>query len=338
MTALPWYDAQRMFAAVDFGTAVDALQAALADGLDPGADPARGSVPLERGEFLLMPSQGTGFAGVKVLTVAPANPSGLPRIQGVYLLCDAETLTPRALLDGTALTTLRTPALSALAARFLAAAEPARVVVVGSGPQAWGHVHALAAVRDLVDVVITGRSAQRAERLADRLSAEGFRARAGDASAVADATIVVCATTAAAPVIDGSSVADDALVIAVGSHEPDRRELDGALVGRSQVVVEDRATALREAGDVIIAIEEGHTDAASLTPLAQIVRGEASVDRTRPASSRASAWAGRISSVAAACVTAFTGGAGARMSAEWRRVRQRAVQEEVTKRRHHCTG
>ena len=313
MTALPWYDAQRMFAAVDFGTAVDALQAALADGLDPAADPARGSVPLERGEFLLMPSQGTGFAGVKVLTVAPANPDrGLPRIQGVYLLCDAQTLTPRALLDGTALTTLRTPALSALAARFLAAAEPARVVVVGSGPQAWGHVHALAAVRDLVDVVITGRSAQRAERLADRLSAEGFRARAGDASAVADATIVVCATTAAVPVIDGSSVADDALVIAVGSHEPDRRELDGALVGRSQVVVEDRVTALREAGDVIIAIAEGHTDAASLTPLAQIVRGEASVDRTRPRVFKSVGMGWQDLVVAAACVTASTGGAGAR--------------------------
>ena len=313
MTALPWYDAQRMFAAVDFGTAVDALQAALADGLDPAADPARGSVPLERGEFLLMPSQGTGFAGVKVLTVAPANPDrGLPRIQGVYLLCDAQTLTPRALLDGTALTTLRTPALSALAARFLAAAEPARVVVVGSGPQAWGHVHALAAVRDLVDVVITGRSAQRAERLADRLSAEGFRARAGDASAVADATIVVCATTAAVPVIDGSSVADDALVIAVGSHEPDRRELDGALVGRSQVVVEDRATALREAGDVIIAIAEGHTDAASLTPLAQIVRGEASVDRIRPRVFKSVGMGWQDLVVAAACVTASTGGAGAR--------------------------
>jgi len=313
MTALPWYDAQRMFAAVDFGTAVDALQAALADGLDPGADPARGSVPLQRGEFLLMPSQGTGFAGVKVLTVAPANPDrGLPRIQGVYLVCDAETLTPRAMLDGTALTTLRTPALSALAARFLAADEPARVVVVGSGPQAWGHVHALAAVRDLVDVVITGRSARRSERLADRLSAEGFRARAGDASAVADATIVVCATTAAAPVIDGSSVADDALVIAVGSHEPDRRELDGALVGRSQVVVEDRATALREAGDVIIAIAEGHADAASLTPLAQIVRGEASVDRTRPRVFKSVGMGWQDLVVAAACVTASTGGAGAR--------------------------
>ena len=312
MTALPWYDAQRVFAAVDFGSAVDALQAALTADLDPAADPARASVPLEHGEFLLMPSQGTGFAGVKVLTVAPANPDqGLPRIQGVYLLYDAETLTPLAMLDGTALTTLRTPALSALAARFLAPAEPARVVVVGSGPQAWGHVHALAAARDLVDVVITGRSLPRAERLADRLGAEGFRARAGDASAVPDASIVVCATTAEAPVIDGSSVADDALVIAVGSHEPDRRELDGALLGRSQVVVEDRATALREAGDVIIAIEEGHLDAASLSPLAQIVRGEASVDRTRPRVFKSVGMGWQDLVVAAACVTALTGGAGA---------------------------
>ena len=312
MTALPWYDAQRVLAAVDFGTAVDALQAALAVGLDPSADPPRGSVPLEHGEFLLMPSQGAGFAGVKVLTVAPANPDrGLPRIQGVYLLCDAETLTPRAMLDGTALTTLRTPALSAVAARLLAPAEPARVVVVGSGPQAWGHVHALAAVRDLVDVVITGRSAPRAEQLADRLRSEGFPARAGDASAVVDATIVVCATTAATPVIDGSSVADDALVIAVGSHEPDRRELDGALLGRSQVVVEDLATALREAGDVIIAIDEGHADAATLTPLARIVRGETSVDHTRPRVFKSVGMGWQDLVVAAACMTAFAGGAGA---------------------------
>ena len=312
MSALPWYDAQRVFAAVGFGSAINALQAALADGLDPAADPARASVPLERGEFLLMPSQGAGFAGVKVLTVAPANPDrGLPRIQGVYLLCDAETLTPRALLDGTALTTLRTPALSALAARFLAPPDPARVVVVGSGPQAWGHVHALSAVRDLDDVVITGRSAPNAHRLADRLSAEGFPARAGDASAVADATIVVCATTAAVPVIDGSGVADDALVIAVGSHEPDRRELDGSLLGRSQVVVEDRATALREAGDVIVAIEEGRIDAASLTPLAQVVRGEASVDRTRPRVFKSVGMAWQDLVVAAACVNAPTGGSGA---------------------------
>lgn len=305
MTAgLPWVDADRVLS-TGFAAAVDALEAALADGLDPAADPARISVPLDHGEFLLMPSQGPGVAGVKVLTVAPGNPErDLPRIQAVYLLCDAETLTPRALLDGSALTTLRTPALSAVAARHLAPSGPARVVVFGSGPQAWGHVHALAAVRELADVVITGRSAARAEELAERLRTEGVAARAGSASAVAEATIIVCATTASEPVFDGALVGDDAFVVAVGSHERDRRELDGELVGRSQVVVEDVATALREAGDVVMAIEEGHMDAAGLVPLAEMVRGAASVDRTRPRVFKSVGMGWEDLVVAAACVTA----------------------------------
>lgn len=305
MTAgLPWVDADRVLS-TGFAAAVDALEAALADGLDPAADPARISVPLDHGEFLLMPSQGPGVAGVKVLTVAPGNPErDLPRIQAVYLLCDAETLTPRALLDGSALTTLRTPALSAVAARHLAPSGPARVVVFGSGPQAWGHVHALAAVRELADVVITGRSAARAEELAERLRTEGVAARAGSASAVAEATIIVCATTASEPVFDGALVGDDAFVVAVGSHERDRREVDGELVGRSQVVVEDVATALREAGDVVMAIEEGHMDAAGLVPLAEMVRGAASVDRTRPRVFKSVGMGWEDLVVAAACVTA----------------------------------
>ncbi len=305
MTAgLPWVDADRLLS-TGFAAAVDALEAALADGLDPAADPARISVPLDHGEFLLMPSQGPGVAGVKVLTVAPGNPErDLPRIQAVYLLCDAETLTPRALLDGSALTTLRTPALSAVAARHLAPSGPARVVVFGSGPQAWGHVHALAAVRELADVVITGRSAARAEELAERLRTEGVAARAGSTSAVAEATIIVCATTASEPVFDGALVGDDAFVVAVGSHERDRREVDGELVGRSQVVVEDVATALHEAGDVVMAIEEGHMDAAGLVPLAEMVRGAASVDRTRPRVFKSVGMGWEDLVVAAACVTA----------------------------------
>ena len=305
MTAgLPWVDADRVLS-TGFAAAVDALEAALADGLDPAADPARISVPLDHGEFLLMPSQGPGVAGVKVLTIAPGNPErDLPRIQAVYLLCDAETLTPRALLDGSALTTLRTPALSAVAARHLAPSGPARVVVFGSGPQAWGHVHALAAVRELADVVITGRSAARAEELAERLRTEGVAARAGSTSAVAEATIIVCATTASEPVFDGALVGDDAFVVAVGSHERDRRELDGELVGRSQVVVEDVATALREAGDVVMAIDEGHTDAASIVPLAEIVRGAASVDPNRPRVFKSVGMGWEDLVVATACVTA----------------------------------
>lgn len=304
-SALPWFDAERVFSTVGFPAAIDALERALTEGHDPAADPARSIVPVQHGQLLLMPSEVAGVAGVKLASVAPGNPAqGLPRIQALYVVLDSATLTPRALLDGTALTTLRTPALSAVAARHLAPDGPAHLLVFGSGPQAWGHVHAIAAVRDLDEVVIAGRSAVRAEALARGLRDEGFTARSGGAADVTTASIIVCATTAATPVFDGAAAASDALVIAVGSHEPSLRELDGRLVGRSQLVVEDPATALREAGDVIMAIAEGRTSEAHLVPLASIVRGEASVDRTRPRVFKSVGMGWEDLVVAAACLDA----------------------------------
>ena len=91
--------------------AVQAVVDALRGGLDPVGDPPRSAVGLVHGHFLLMPSETPAATGVKVATVAPGNPErGLPRIQAAYLLFDRETLTLQAVLDGSALTTLRTPA------------------------------------------------------------------------------------------------------------------------------------------------------------------------------------------------------------------------------------
>ncbi|HEY9424850.1 MAG TPA: ornithine cyclodeaminase family protein [Microterricola sp.] len=281
--APPFVSADEVFAAVDFGHAVAALDAALLAGLDPAAGSPRSIVDVQNGQLLLMPAEGAGFAGVKLASVAPGNPDrGLERIQAVYLLMDADTLTPLALFDGTAITTLRTPAVSAVAADHLAEPDAAELVVFGSGPQAWGHVQALRAVRPLERVTVVARTASRAEALAARLRGEGLHASTGGASAVASARLIVCATTASEPVFDGSQVRDDACVIAVGSHEPTMRELDSALMARSQVVVEDRATALREPGDIIVPVSEGVLDAAALVPLAELVTGRAQVDRTRP--------------------------------------------------------
>ena len=113
---------------------------------------------------------------MKVATVAPGNPAlGLERIQGVYLLMDAETLSVVATIDGTALTTLRTPALSAAAARPPRAGPGRPLVVFGSGPQAWGHIQALATIRDLGRVSIVGRDRDRAAALAARATASRYR-------------------------------------------------------------------------------------------------------------------------------------------------------------------
>jgi ornithine cyclodeaminase/alanine dehydrogenase-like protein (mu-crystallin family) len=271
---------------LSFPDAVDALEEALREGLDPERDPPRSSVEAESGELLLMPSSWEGAVGVKLAAVAPANPErGLPRIQGVYVLFDPETLAPTAIVDGIALTSLRTAAVSALAVRHLAGSDARRLLVYGSGPQAWSHVQALRAVRPIEDVVAVARDRGRLDAFVGRCRDAGLAASAvaGDADdAVRAADIVCCCTTAREPLFDGDLAAPGAVVVAIGSHEPEAREVDERLVGRSFVVVEARSAALREAGDVIQAVSRGALDASSLTTLADLVAGRSAVPADRP--------------------------------------------------------
>jgi ornithine cyclodeaminase/alanine dehydrogenase-like protein (mu-crystallin family) len=240
-------------AGTDYAQAADALEAALRAGLDPEADPPRGVVALERGELLVMASGAARHAVTKLVTVG-----GEPRIQGVCVVFDGDTLAPRALVDGIALTNLRTPAVSAVAVRHLAAPDARRLLVFGRGPQGLAHAAALHRVRPFERVDVVGRG-----EVTDEL--------------VAAADVIRCCTTAREPLFEGGLVADHATVVAIGSHEPDARETDDALAARATVVVESRASALREAGDVIAArIAE-----ADLVTLADVVRGRA-VDRGRP--------------------------------------------------------
>ncbi|HEX5117306.1 MAG TPA: ornithine cyclodeaminase family protein [Pseudonocardiaceae bacterium] len=265
-------DAAEVTAALPMPVAIDAVRSALRAGLDPAADPARGTVPLDHGQLLVMPAQWGRYAGVKVVSVAPDNPAaGLPRIQGTYLLLDGATLTPVAVLDATALTAIRTAAVSAVAADVLAEPDAGTLVVFGSGPQAHSHVTALRAVRPVGRIVVVGRDRRRAEAFAAWCGGS-----VGSAADVASADLVACCTTARSPIVDGALLADHATVIAVGSHEPDAAEVDAVTVARSTVVVETASAARREAGDVIRA---GPTE---LVELADLVCGTVTVSRSRP--------------------------------------------------------
>ena len=257
-------DGDEVRALVPWSDAIDAIDRAVADPDRSG--PPRIGVPATGGELLVMPAADRSAVGVKLAGVAPGNPAkGLPRIQGVYVLFDAETLSPRAVIDGTALTNLRTPAQSALVVRDTAVPDARTLLVYGTGPQAWGHVQAIRTVRPIESVAVVGRNAGTTKDLADRLLADGIEVREGPAE---DADIVVCATTAREPVLDGRLVADHACVVAIGSHEPDARELDTTVFRRAaQVIVEDPEAALREAGDVVMAIDEGGLTADRLTPI-----------------------------------------------------------------------
>jgi ornithine cyclodeaminase len=100
--------------------------------------------------------------------------------------------------------------------------------------------------------------------------------------ALRTADVVVCATSAREPLFDAGLIADAAVVIAVGSHEPDARELPAALCARATVVVEDPDAALREAGDVVLAITDGALRADDLVPMRDVVTAAVRPDPARP--------------------------------------------------------
>ncbi len=261
---------------IGYAEAVDALDDAFRSE-DPAAGPVRSHLEIPGGELLLMPAFAAHDAGVKLVTLAHENPRrGLPLIHGVYVLFAPDTLVPRAIIDGAALTALRTAAVSALATRYLARPAARRLVVFGAGTQARAHVHALRAVRALDHVTIVGRGggSPRAGALVEELREAGIEAVTGDASAIADADIVCTCTTSRTPIFDGALVRPGTHVNAIGAYRPDTRELEPSLLARSLLVVETRASALAEAGDVVLAIADGELTEDALRELAPVVRGQ----------------------------------------------------------------
>src|SRR3954463_6152956 len=164
------------------------------------------------GTLLLMPAWRTGEAlGVKIVTVFPDNSRrALPSVHGTYLLLDAATGMPGAVLDGTALTLRRTAAASALAASFLAREDSALHLMVGTGALAPHLIAAHRAVRPIRETRIWGRDQQKAEALAARLAATGAApginavALPDLAEAAAASDIITCATLSTAPLVRGA--------------------------------------------------------------------------------------------------------------------------------------
>ena len=240
---------------------VTAAIAALEDGFRaprPPEVPLRTLLPVGSGSLLVMPAVAGRAAGVKLVTVQPANSArGLPLVGGVYVLFDPDTLQARAVIDGPALTAVRTSAVSALATRYLARQDSRRLLLIGAGVQARAHLHAMRAVLELDELRVLGRSPARVAALVAEGRDLGMSAAAATAADVPRAEVICLCTTSDLPVLDGSLVAPGTHVNAVGAYRPDARETDDALVQRARIVVEDRAAALAEAGDLRIPIDAG---------------------------------------------------------------------------------
>ncbi len=241
-----------------------------------------------RGTILVMPAR-LGRAegvGTKVVGVFPGNrASGLPVVPALYLLSDPETGLPQALVDGTALTRLRTAATSALAAGHLARPDSRTLGLFGAGAQAVAHVEAFRTLFPLERVILKGRDPRRAAACAEalpRLAGVAASVATDPAEVVREADLVVTATTAGSPLFDGHDLKPGTHVTAVGAFTPETRELDTVTIRRAKVVVDTYQGGLAEAGDLLIPMAEGAIGRDHvLAELAEVVAG-ANPIRTSP--------------------------------------------------------
>lgn len=228
--------------------------------------------------MLLMPAwEEAGYIGVKMVNVFPQNASaGLPAISGLYILCEGQHGTPLACIDGSALTSRRTAAASALAARELARNDAESLLVVGTGKLAPMLIEAHAVVRPIRTVRVWGRNPDKAEALADKFRNRFYCETVTDLeTAVPEADIISCATLSTEPLIRGEWLQPGSHLDLVGAFRPSMRETDGQCLARSEVFVDTYAGALGEAGDILQAIDEGAFSEAGLrAELAELLRGD----------------------------------------------------------------
>jgi ornithine cyclodeaminase len=220
-------------------------------------------LPDRRGLLGLMPAVlgEPACMGLKVVTVMPGNHgTEYDSHQGAVLLFECERGSLLAVADGSAITAIRTAAVSGLATRLLSRPEAGDLAILGSGVQAATHLEAMKSVRPLRRVRVWSRDPAHARAFAQREALRHGRvveAVADVAGAVRDADLVCTVTASREPVLRGEWLAPGAHVNAVGASLATARELDAEAVARARLFVDRRESAENEAGDYLIALREG---------------------------------------------------------------------------------
>ena len=218
--------------------------------------------------------------GAKLVSVYPANQArDLASHLATILLLDPETGELLAMMDGRYLTEARTAAVSAVSARALALDAPATLAILGSGVQARSHLDALGRVRPLAEVRVWSPTRANRERFAREMAPRTgapIRVAATAERAVHGANLIALVSAATEPIVKSEWIADGAHICAVGACRPTHREMDGALVARARLIVDSRAGALAEAGDLVLAIQEGRVGPDHIVAeLGEVVAGRA---------------------------------------------------------------
>lgn len=220
--------------------------------------PLRPVIEAAGGLLAAMPAlnHDAGHMGAKLVSVYPGNAArGLPSHQAVIVLFDAGTGAPLAAMDGRYITEMRTAAVSAVSLKWLGPEEVRVLALVGSGVQARSHLEMLRRVRNFDEIRCWSPRKESRERFSREH--QGVQARESAEEAVRGADAIVVATQAREPVLQAGWVKEGAHVMAVGACRPNERELDPKLVAAAELYVDSRESALRESGDVILAMREG---------------------------------------------------------------------------------
>ena len=223
-------------------------------------------LPERVGALGMMPSYWSkvDLIGLKAVTFFPGNEgTELDTHQGVVLLYDAKCGRLLAVIDGTAITAIRTAAVSGVATQLLAREDATTLALIGSGVQAHQHLKAMMLARPIKSVRVVSKSMARAQAFVknesarhsiDLIAVETVR------EAVDGADIICTVTSSSQPVLEGAWINPGTHINAVGSSVSVARELDAEAVRRSRLFVDRMESALNEAGDFLLAKEEGIVD------------------------------------------------------------------------------
>jgi alanine dehydrogenase len=219
--------------------------------------PPKVYITFEHGDFRTMPAYvpALGMAGVKVVNVHPGNPAaGLPTVMALTVILDVETGVPKAVINATRLTDIRTGAAGAIAAKYLAPKKEVVLGVVGSGRQAEAQVEAISRELTITGVRVWSREDKNARAFAERFRA--FGATAASIEKACDADVVVTTTPSRKPVVMHEWIHDGTHINAIGADAPGKEELDPLILKRAQVFVDDRPQAIHS-GEINVPITKG---------------------------------------------------------------------------------
>jgi ornithine cyclodeaminase/alanine dehydrogenase-like protein (mu-crystallin family) len=260
-----YFPAEDIRRTVVMADAIKVVREALAD-LSTGRAlvPPRTSLeaPGTRTTALVMPAYlpRTERIGVKLISLCEDNPAkGLPLAQAVTIVMDAENGAPLAILDAGYLTAVRTGAAAGAATDILARPDARVAAIFGAGVQGRTQLEAIAAVRPLRKAFVVDVDPRAAAAFAAEMGpALGLEVEPADAAtALRDADVVSTVTTSAVPVLRDGDLKPGVHINAVGSYKPHVRELPGETVRRAALFVDERRSALEEAGDILIPLREG---------------------------------------------------------------------------------